>query len=78
VCKSWGGDLFSYSSHAELKLAQEVLGHGTNFWLALRKRRGSWAYEDGETDGYTLQRWQPGRPLKNDPDALCGAQVQCV
>jgi len=62
-------------NHAELKLAQEILGKHTNFWTALRKRRGSWMYSDGEMDGYTLNRWQPGSPKANDPDALCGAQV---
>ena len=74
VCKRWGGDLFSYENHAELKMAQEILGRKTNFWLALRKRRGQWMFEDGENDGYALNRWSPGHP-KNDPDSLCGAQV---
>ena len=75
VCKTWGGDLFTYDSHAELELAKEILGKKTNFWLALRKRRGTWGFQDGETDGYALNRWKPGHPKKNDPDLLCGAQV---
>ena len=39
-------------------------------------RTGSiqWVFEDGEQDGYVLNRWSPGHP-KKDPDALCGAQV---
>jgi hypothetical protein len=74
VCKNWGGDLFSYENHAELKLVQEILGRHTSFWIALRKRRGQWVFEDGEQDGYVLNRWSPGHP-KKDPDALCGAQV---
>jgi len=75
VCKGWGGDLFSYENHAELSLAQEILGRHTNFWIALRKRRGTWMYSDGEMDGYTLNRWKPGSPKTKDPDLLCGAQV---
>jgi len=75
VCKGWGGDLFSYENHAELRLAQEILGRQTNFWIALRKRRGTWMYSDGEMDAYTLNRWKPGSPKTNDPDLLCGAQV---
>lgn len=74
ICHNWGGDLFSYENQAELQNAKEILGKNTNFWLALRKRRGSWVFEDGEADGYALNRWVPGHPTK-DPDALCGAQV---
>jgi len=54
VCKNWGGDLFSYENHNELAVAQEILGRKTNFWIALRKRRGRWIFEDGEKDGYAL------------------------
>ena len=74
VCQKWGGDLFSYENQAELRLAQEILGRSTHFWIALRKRRGKWIFEDGEQDGYALNRWSPGKPSKNS-DNLCGAEV---
>jgi hypothetical protein len=71
-CKSWGGDVFSFSSNSEFNIAREVMGANTKFWVGLQRRRSSWLFLDGASPTFATSRWGPGKPTANGHD-MCAA-----
>eukprot|EP00960_Hanusia_phi_P068362 766823-Hanusia_phi.AAC.6 len=53
------------------------MGDDDEFWVNMRKVRGSWLFLDGEATNYALQRWKPGHPSSSSStDKFCAAQTR--